>query len=145
MSMKHSAIDKKLQEDTYFIGVLQGDALLLMRNALFVWFVVVPDTQETELYLLDEKRRVKLSENVNLVSKFVDDNFPVDKINVASIGNIVKQLHVHIVGRSHADVCWPGVVWGDGRFKAYDAVELSALKDKLKSTFNDILVLEDGH
>ena len=139
--MKYSAVDNKLRDDTYFIGYFQGDVLLLMRNALFPWFVIVPDTSEHELYLLGEQQQSKIMNQVSLVSKFLNDNFIVDKLNVASIGNIVSQLHIHIVGRNHADVCWPGVVWGDGQFKAYAADEVQNIKNQLKKTFKSALEL----
>ncbi len=66
------------------------------------------------------------------MSEFVDDNFSCDKLNVAAIGNIVKQMHLHIIGRRETDPCWPGVVWGTEFKQQYAINEAVEIQTKLK-------------
>ena len=65
-------------------------------------------------------------------SKFVYENYEIDKLNIASIGNLVSQLHIHIVGRYFDDPCWPGVVWGTSHYKAYESEEIVQIQQKLE-------------
>jgi len=70
-------------------------------------------------------------EIVNNISKFIKTEFKIDKLNVAAIGNIVKQLHIHIIGRAESDFCWPGVVWGADGKKKYSEKEIKEIIKKL--------------
>ena len=65
------------------------------------------------------------------MSRFVEKNFSTDKLNIACIGNVVSQLHIHIVGRRKNDICWPGVVWGLKESKEYSAEEVNRIRGKL--------------
>lgn len=134
-------INEKLLEDSYLLGHFDGSILLLMRNALFPWFVLVPQSTEVEFYKLDHELQVKVLEQVNYISGFIEDSFSIDKINIASIGNVVSQLHVHIIGRSKDDACWPGVVWGTKEFKPYEEDQIEHIKEKLAKTFQGILYM----
>jgi len=71
---------------------------------------------------------------VNAVSKFVKDEFCVDKLNVAAIGNVVQQLHIHVIGRQHEDYCWPGVVWGRPEKTPYNKEAIKHIIAKLKNS-----------
>lgn len=104
----------------------------MSRNAHFPWFILVPDTDETEFYKLAQQQQQLLLEQINKLSAFIEKHFSVDKLNVATIGNIVSQMHVHVVGRHKQDVCWPGVVWGCDQFKNYDEGEVEAIRDQLE-------------
>jgi len=116
-----------------------------MRNSLFPWFVVVPDTSEIEFYKLESDLQTKVLNQINLVSRFIEQAYSTDKINIASIGNIVSQLHVHIVGRYKSDICWPGVVWGVKEFKQYEPDQIKQIKNKLLVTFEgQFQVTKDG-
>ncbi|MDM5147485.1 HIT family protein [Candidatus Persebacteraceae bacterium Df01] len=123
--MKTVEIDPRLKEDTIQLGIINGQALLLMNNSLVPWFIVLPNTSETELYKLSDSERRVLEKNINILSEFILNNFFVEKLNVASIGNMVSQMHIHIVGRHKNDLCWPGVVWGQTDRKAYKELELT--------------------
>ena len=107
-----------------------------MNNNIVPWFVLVPEVENiTELYELDKDTQLLLLDDINKMSSFIKDNFKVDKLNVASIGNIVKQLHVHVIGRSRSDVAWPGVVWGIKEQEAYSQEEI----DNIIQRFNLVL------
>lgn len=121
------SLDQRLKRDCYQIGRSEPSELLLMRNALFPWFVIVPYTEELEFYRLPEKAQLQLLKQVNGISLFLKESLLVHKINVATIGNVVSQMHIHIVGRFTNDVCWPNVVWGADQFSAYSNADLDQL------------------
>jgi diadenosine tetraphosphate (Ap4A) HIT family hydrolase len=102
------------------IGRIGGCILLLKNNAIFPWFLLVPEVDGIEdLHQLPPGRYEEVLAAVRRVSEFVVNYFQPDKLNVASIGNQVRQMHIHIVGRSPEDPAWPGTVWAfDGR-RAY--------------------------
>ena len=140
--MTEIQVNEKLLEDCYLLGRLDDSILLLMRNALFPWFVLVPQSNEIEFYKLAHDLQAKVIEHVNYISEFIEDNYSIDKINIASIGNVVSQLHVHIIGRNKEDPCWPDVVWGTSEFKHYEAGQIDHIKEKLAETFQDIFHMQ---
>jgi diadenosine tetraphosphate (Ap4A) HIT family hydrolase len=125
--MKTIEIDARLKEDTIQLGFLNGQTLLLMNNSLAPWFIVLPNTSEKELFKLPESERRVLEKNINILSEFIVNNFDVEKLNVATIGNVVSQMHIHVVGRHRNDFCWPGVVWGRTDKVAYGDLELTSI------------------
>lgn len=132
-------LDSRLKEDTYLLGRLSektsggnNDCLLLLsKNAAFPWFILVPSTQEIEFHKLQPGQQAGIQQHINSIAQFIEQHFPTDKINIASIGNIVSQLHIHIIGRRKDDACWPGVVWGSSHSKKYEAHEVVAIKSQL--------------
>ncbi|MCB1763369.1 MAG: HIT family protein [Gammaproteobacteria bacterium] len=121
----------RLKEDSHPLGWLDRSYLLLSRNALFPWFILVPETKETEFHELEPIVQAELLDQINLLARFVATEYPIDKMNIGMIGNIVSQLHVHLVGRNHRDSCWPGVVWGYDGFKPYPPDEVERTVDRL--------------
>ena len=132
--MNNFQLDPQLQQDCLVLGELQHSLLLLMNNALLPWFILVPKTDKTELYELASEVQAGVWAEVNAVSKFVKDEFCVDKLNVAAIGNVVQQLHIHVIGRQHEDYCWPGVVWGRPEKKPYTKEAIDHIMAKLKNS-----------
>lgn len=121
--MNTITLDPRLRADCFVLGRLTVSHILLMNNRLFPWLILVPETPETELYELNEAMQKNLLEDINRVSRLVKSAFSVDKLNVAAIGNVVSQLHVHVIGRRATDPCWPGVVWGSGQAELYEPAE----------------------
>ena len=74
---------------------------------------------------------------INIVSQFVLKNFSTDKLNVASIGNIVNQMHLHVIGRSHDDFCWPEVVWGKSERMEYTEEEITTIANALQQQLGE--------
>jgi diadenosine tetraphosphate (Ap4A) HIT family hydrolase len=94
--------------------------ILLKNEANFPWFILVPEVPEgiEDLHQLDEETFSDVMEGMRKVSRFVENHFRPEKLNVACIGNMVRQMHIHVVGRSTGDPAWPGVVWAfDGKRK----------------------------
>ena len=135
-------LDARLAGDCMVLGKLDCSQLLLMNNALAPWFILVPATQATEIYQLPRKQQLQLLEEINLLSDYINNEFSIEKLNVAVIGNIVRQLHVHIVGRHSSDYCWPGVVWGAQQSEPYSDVEIKRIKASLKSRLKQHIKLD---
>ena len=73
-----------------------------------------------------------------MMSRFIKESLGADKINIGAIGNIVSQLHIHVIGRRHSDATWPGVVWGAEPCELYSDAQLSELKAKLGTHLGSI-------
>lgn len=126
--MNDFILDTRLAQDCLVVGELRISFLLLMKNSLVPWFILVPRRTATELYELDRDDQAALLEEINLVSRFLKDYFKAEKLNVAAIGNIVRQMHVHVIGRNTADFCWPNVVWGTKQNKPYTDEQITAIR-----------------
>ena len=113
------SLDPRLAADCHRFGQLGDAELLLMNNAHFPWLILVPHSSQTELHELELSQQQALLTSINLLSDFIKQHFSSDKLNIATIGNIVSQLHIHIIGRRHDDLCWPGVVWGTSHKTPY--------------------------
>ena len=118
----------QLRKDCHVLGRLDAGYLLLLDNALVPWFILVPETDKTEFYQLDAELQQRVLDGINRVSVWVEENFEVDKLNVAMIGNKVPQMHIHIIGRRKDDYCWPGVVWASPEKKAYTEEQLEKVR-----------------
>jgi len=106
--------------------------LLLMNNAQLPWLILVPKTEATELYELEAEQQNHINKLINQLSRFLKQHFDLHKLNIAAIGNIVNQLHIHIVGRRRDDYCWPAVVWGAEGREAYSAAAVAQWQIKLQ-------------
>lgn len=104
-----------LLADCHRLGRFALSHVLLHRNAGLPWLILVPEVGAgvTELHELDAAQRRALDEELDAVARFLKQELDAHKINVAAIGNIVPQLHIHVIGRRRDDPCWPGVVWGN--------------------------------
>lgn len=106
-------LDPRLIADCIKIGHMRDCELLLLNNRLFrPWFILVPHTYEQELIDMEPGSLQRLMQQIAEISRFVRSEFTPDKINTATIGNVVSQLHIHIIARYHNDPCWPHTVWG---------------------------------
>lgn len=131
--MAQPAIHPQLLIDAHFIGTLAKCRVLLHRNAVVPWFILVPDTDIADLLDLPHELIAAVMDEAALVSDFVKETFGCAKINFASIGNLVPQLHLHIVGRRPDDACWPAPVWGHlTGMREYSAAELGRIVERLR-------------
>ncbi len=135
--MSDFELDPRLSEDCLVLGRLNISQLLLMNNSLVPWFILVPQTSETEIIDLSKSEQADLLEEINWLSVFVRNNFELSKLNIAAIGNIVSQLHVHVVGRDPSDYCWPNVVWGQSERKPYTAEQVDEISSALEQQLAD--------
>ncbi len=103
----------QLQTDTFWVHGMELCDLLLMNDRRYPWVILVPrQANARELTDLDPGTRHKLMDEIALVSTAMDRLFQAAKINVAALGNIVPQLHVHVIARMTDDAAWPNPVWG---------------------------------
>ncbi len=113
MAVTDADIHPQLLADCHVVAALPAGRLLLHRNAVLPWFILVPDTEETELLFVEPKQRIAIMADAERVAHYLRDHFGSTKVNVAALGNQVPQLHLHIVGRQAGDACWPTPVWGN--------------------------------
>ncbi|RQW88434.1 MAG: HIT family protein [Geobacter sp.] len=132
--MNSFTLDSRLANDCIVLGEMRLSLLLLLNNALVPWFILVPRRDQTEIFELNREDQEALLEEINLLSGFVKGLSGVEKLNVAAIGNVVKQLHVHVIGRSSQDFCWPNVVWGRSEKTPYLAEEIRSIQESLRTT-----------
>lgn len=122
------ALDPRLAGDTLAVRELPACRLLVMNDARWPWAVLVPQIADaTELFALPADARRAVEDEVAAVAARLADWPGVEKVNVGALGNIVRQLHVHVVGRRMGDPNWPGPVWGFGARAPYGPGEADAL------------------
>ena len=131
-------IHPRLQQDCLVVGRFPLCHLLLLRDANYPWFILVPDREAvTEIHHLNEVDRQQLLDESCLLSVALEKAFHPDKLNVAAIGNLVPQLHIHHVVRYRNDVAWPAPVWGRAPPEPYTEARLAAVIGKLKASLNE--------
>lgn len=122
----------RLAADTHRLGELPEGTLLLHRNASLPWLILVPPGGASQLHELPADLRARVHERLDCLSRLVLEHFGSSRVNVAAIGNLVPQLHVHVVGRRPDDPAWPGVVWGaDLPPSEWDEPAIAALRARL--------------
>lgn len=131
-------LDARLAADTEPVAALELCDLRLMNDARFPWLILVPRRPNVaELIDLERNDLMHLMDEVSTASRALHGVTSCDKLNVAALGNIVSQLHVHVVGRTAGDAAWPGPVWGSGEAVAYRAEARHRLVALLRAALPD--------
>lgn len=111
-----------------------------MRDKSIPWIILVPERDGIrELHELSREDRAELIEEITLASRVIEKAYGPDKINIGALGNIVGQLHVHVIGRFVNDRAWPGPVWGAPGAAPYSDAELKDTLAKLARAFSSSL------
>lgn len=105
-------LHERLVLDTYELGRFEQSHVLLHRNAAWGWLILVPHTEQTDLFQLPEAETSRIMQQARRLTLFLREQLQFPKINFAAIGNVVPQLHLHVIGRRPGDVGWPAPVWG---------------------------------
>lgn len=127
------ALHPRLAADTLFVSGHSGGQILLMNDSRFPWLLIVPEIDDAkELHALPAQAQHALLNAINLCSGVLSDLFQPYKLNVAAIGNVVAQLHVHVVARYTNDAAWPNPVWGQGQALPYETDQAEALLARLR-------------
>jgi diadenosine tetraphosphate (Ap4A) HIT family hydrolase len=127
-------LDPRLLADTHPVVQLPLCAVRLMDDARFPWLVLVPRKPGvTEIIDLEENDQRALLAELNRASLALREIAHPDKLNVAALGNVVPQLHVHVIARFHDDEAWPRPVFGVGEPRSYDQGALSDRLERLAS------------
>ena len=133
MSKLPFELDPRLKNDTQHVQSLSLCDVLLMDDARFAWLVLVPrHAQLSEIADLSLDAQAILWREVHIASQALQDVAPCDKLNIGALGNIVRQLHVHVVARREGDAAWPGPVWGSGKAEPYEASALNERIERLR-------------
>lgn len=124
------SLHPRLSSGAFELGRIGGCRLLLKDNALFPWLLLVPEVEEgvEDLHKLPPVRYDEVMAAVRCVSQFVADYFGPEKLNLACIGNQVRQMHIHIVGRGAGDPAWPGTVWAFDGKESYQGKEVDQIR-----------------
>ena len=134
------ALDPRLAADSIAVGDFTLSQLRLMDDARFPWLILVPRIAGArELIDLDEGDRASLLSEVTTVGRMLESLLAPDKLNVAALGNVVPQLHMHIIARYANDAAWPQPVWGRGERVAYTHEARDALLARLREALRDTL------
>lgn len=133
MSAAAFALDPRLQADTRHVAMLPLCELRLMDDARYPWLILVPRRAGmAEIADLAETEQRQLWQEANQAAAALRAVAACDKLNLGALGNIVRQLHLHVVARTEGDAAWPGPVWGSGAAVPYDAGMLAARMDALR-------------
>jgi diadenosine tetraphosphate (Ap4A) HIT family hydrolase len=128
-------LDARLAADTYGLGRLALSRVLLMNDARFPWLILVPERAGmAELIELSATDRAALLGEIVAASEALKHLYSPDKLNVAALGNMVRQLHAHVIARFHSDAAWPKPVWGVGTAEPYPPHAAGALIDRLRAS-----------
>ena len=129
-------IDPRLSADTVHLGDLALSRVLLMDDARFPWLILVPRRAGvSELTDLAEPDSAALWQEIRLATGVMQELAKPDKVNVGALGNMVPQLHVHVIGRFRSDPAWPGPVWGFGTRTPYPLHARAQLAERAGSLF----------
>ena len=114
------ALHPRLAADTFLVGDLPLCRVLLMNDQRFPWLILVPRRADIrEIIDLTAPERAILMEEIASAATALKAAAACHKLNVGALGNMVPQLHIHVVARSEGDAAWPGPVWGSGTAEAY--------------------------
>ncbi len=128
-------VNKSFLKDSHLIAELKLCSIRLIDNAKFPWIILIPKRKNiTDISELNSKDQMLLMKEIVHCSKLMKKIFKTKKLNVEKIGNIVPQLHIHIIARSVKDSTWPLSVWVV-KGKAYSKVSLNLIITKLKKFF----------
>ena len=127
-------LDSRLAADTAFVADWELSRVLLMDDARFPWLILVPRRAQTaELDDLAPDEQAQLLGEINRAMALLRGLGSLDKLNVGALGNIVRQLHVHVVARRQGDAAWPGPVWGSGAAVRYEPAARDRFIEQLRS------------
>lgn len=130
------SIDPVIEQNSIFISNLGLSTVFLKNDKENPWFILVPrKAGAVELIDLNHEEQTMLMEEITIVSEFLKSHYRPHKMNVGSLGNIVTQLHIHVIARSPNDRAWPGPIWGTPTTQEFDYNEV----ENIKSNFAEFL------
>jgi diadenosine tetraphosphate (Ap4A) HIT family hydrolase len=133
-AMEVFTLHDRLKADTAFVADWALSRVLLMDDARYPWLILVPRRAGlVELHDLKRAERLVLIEEIARASAALKTLTGATKINTGALGNMVPQLHIHVVARNAGDLTWPGPVWGQGKAVAYEADARDALIARLRT------------
>lgn len=111
--MNSFELDPILERDSLYLTDLNLCQLRLIKDGELDWFLLVPKRNNlNELIDLDREEQIHLMEEIDYISRLLKSHTTFDKLNIGSLGNVVSQLHIHIIARKSTDRAWPSAIWG---------------------------------
>lgn len=127
-------LDERLNNDSVIVGDFPLCRLLLKNDKNYPWFILVPRREGvTEIFNLSSEDQQQLLVEMSVFSELLKTLFKADKMNIGALGNMVSQLHIHVIVRAKTDATWPQSVWDKLPAKPYANHEIDAVKEQLKS------------
>ena len=127
----------QLKKDCIQLGEFTLCSLLLLNDANYPWFILLPNRAGiTEMHHLSEIDQQQLMTESMFFSQCLEQVFQADKLNIAALGNVVPQLHIHHIARFTTDACWPAPVWGAVSTIPYNEAQLKNIKKQLLNWFS---------
>jgi diadenosine tetraphosphate (Ap4A) HIT family hydrolase len=121
-------LNPRLAAGSFEFGRIGISRLLLKNNALFPWFILVPEVEVEDLHQLTLEEYREVTAAIRNVSQFMADHFKPEKLNVACIGNQVRQMHIHLIARWPTDPAWPDPVWGFPEKEPYESAQIDEIR-----------------
>ena len=132
--MSNFILHDKLAEDTFEVLTLQISRLLLMNDARYPWLILVPQVcGMRDLHNLSTDEYLAVTNEITRVLEVLENVTKAHKMNVGALGNMVPQLHIHIIARQTNDAAWPGPVWGVGEAQPYSQDDADTLIQQIAS------------
>ena len=133
----HEQLHEQLKKDCYVLGNFELCSLLLLDDANYPWFILVPMREQImEIHQLSDNDQQQLLKESIHFSRCLEDVLQPDKLNIAALGNVVPQLHIHHIARYKNDACWPAPVWGAVEAIPYDEDGLADITARIKHWFD---------
>ena len=127
-------LDSRLAADSVYVTSLTLSQVRLMNDKRYPWLLLVPAVDNIkELIDLTHDQQLIVLDEINKLSHLVQSLWHPDKINIATLGNVVTQFHIHVIGRFKTDGVWPQPVWGQGTAEKYLASEMDTLIMRMQS------------
>jgi diadenosine tetraphosphate (Ap4A) HIT family hydrolase len=134
--MTNFYVDPELEKNSFLITEMELSRLYVKNDKENPWFFLVPRKNEaSELIDLTHEEQCMLMEEVTIVSEFLKSHYRPFKINIGALGNIVRQLHIHVIARYKNDRAWPQALWGTTATDFFDQLEL----ENIKSNFQEFI------
>lgn len=126
-------LDPRLQQDTLPIGDFSLCRLLLSNDSNYPWFILVPRLDGiSEVFQLDVADQQRLWQESTALAQCLNEGFAADKMNIGALGNVVSQLHVHVIVRRRGDAAWPAPVWGKHPAQPYTEQQVAVIRTRLR-------------
>lgn len=130
-------LDSRLQQDSLVLGDFPLCQLLLSKDANYPWFILVPRRADiSEVFQLEGDDQQQLWSETSYLAEALQSAFAADKMNVAALGNVVSQLHMHVIVRYRDDVAWPAPVWGKCQAQAYTDEQVEGIRQRLRAVLD---------
>jgi len=128
----------QLEKDCFVVGRFPLCLLLLLNDSNYPWFILVPQRENiTEIHQLSKQDQQQFMCESSALAECIEQAFNADKINIAALGNMVPQLHIHHIVRYKTDAVWPAPVWGKVASTPYSAAAAQQLCERMRRLLKD--------